>query len=102
MVCIDGQLAPIKVRSLRTGSWLTIGLIAFIIIMVAINFNLLFEQFHKLFFAEGSWQFFMNDTLIRLFPLPFWRDAFILVGLLSLIGAGLILWLTRNVTSKAA
>jgi len=89
-------------RSLRTGSWLTIGLIAFIIIMVAINFNLLFEHFHKLFFAEGSWQFYMNDTLIRLFPLPFWRDAFILVGLLSFIGAGLILWLTRNVSSKAA
>ena len=62
-----------------------------------------FVILHKGFpFAEGSWQFYMNDTLIRLFPLPFWRDAYILVGLLSLIGAGLILRLTRNVSSKAA
>lgn len=83
------------VKSLRMGSWLTVGLIAFIILMVAINFNTLFEQFHNLFFEAGTWQFYQNDTLIRLFPLDFWRDAFVLVGVISLIFAGLILWLTR-------
>jgi len=83
-------------KALRTGSWLTVGLIAFIIVMVVINFDTLFTQFHKLFFADGTWQFYLNDTLIRLFPLPFWRDAFILVGVLALIGAGLLLWLTHN------
>jgi len=31
-------------KSLRTGSWLTFGLIAFIIIMVVINFNLLLNN----------------------------------------------------------
>lgn len=77
-------------RSLLWGSWLTIGIIGSILFLLALSFNRLFERFHQLFFAEGTWLFYQNDTLIRLFPLEFWRDAFILVCGISLFFAGLI------------
>ncbi|HOE34545.1 MAG: TIGR01906 family membrane protein [Chloroflexi bacterium] len=87
-------------KAVRTGAWLSIGLIAFIVVMTAVSFNTLFDRFHRLFFTEGSWLFYQNDTLIRLFPLVFWRDAFLLVGLTVLLAAGLLLWITRGVRRK--
>jgi len=78
-------------RSLLWGSWLTIGIIGSVLFLLALSFNRLFERFHQLFFAEGTWLFYQDDTLIRLFPLEFWRDAFILVCAISLFFSGLIL-----------
>ncbi|MFZ3070052.1 MAG: TIGR01906 family membrane protein [Anaerolineaceae bacterium] len=86
--------------ALRNGAWLTVGLIIAIVVMLAVNFDALFDQFHRLFFSEGTWLFYANDTLIRLFPLVFWRDAFLLVGVVTLIAAGLILWLTHSRKAK--
>ncbi len=82
-------------RALRSGAWISLGLVFGIIILLAINFNRLFEEFHRLFFSEGSWLFYVNDTLIRLFPMDFWRDAFLLVFLLVIMAAVVILRLTR-------
>jgi len=79
------------VQALSWGSWLTIGVIAAILIFLAVSFNRLFERFHQLFFKEGTGLFYQDDTLIRLFPIEFWRDAFILVCILSLLMAGGIL-----------
>ena len=31
-----------------------------------------FTRFHQVFFSEGSWLFFEDDTLIQLYPLPLW------------------------------
>ncbi|MBP7031749.1 MAG: TIGR01906 family membrane protein [Chloroflexi bacterium] len=87
-------------KALRAGAWLSFALIAFIVVMTALSFELLFDRFHRLFFAEGSWLFFQNDTLIRLFPMVFWRDAFLLVGLAVLLAAGLLLWITRSAKAK--
>ncbi len=88
----------------RRGGWSVIGLILLIITFVAINFSKLFTWFHKLFFESGTWQFFTSDTLIRLFPMRFWQDAFIFVGLLSLIfGVSIILlcnMLIKNLDKK--
>ena len=39
--------------------------------------------------------FYTSDTLIRLFPMRFWQDAFIAVGLFSLIFAGLLIVLIK-------
>jgi integral membrane protein (TIGR01906 family) len=89
-------------KSLRSGAWLSIGLIALIVALTLLSFNSLFDRFHRLFFAEGSWLFYQNDTLIRLFPLVFWRDAFLLVGLVVLLAAGLLLWVTKGAKGKQA
>ena len=78
-------------HSYRRGAWLLLGIIFGILFLLMINFNNLFTWFHQIFFESGTWLFYTSDTLIRLFPLRFWRDAFIAVGLVSVvIAAGLI------------
>ena len=74
------------------GAQLTIGLIVTILIFVAISFNALFTGFHRIFFTGDTWLFSYSDTLIRLFPIRFWQDVFIALGVLTLVGAGLIWW----------
>jgi len=45
-----------------------------------------FVAFHEVFFDPGTWVFRYSDTLIRLFPERFWRDAFLAIAALSLVG----------------
>jgi len=78
------------------GGWATVGFIVAILLFVTLNFNSLFGWFHKIFFESGTWQFDYSDSLIRLFPMRFWRDAFIFVGLLSLLFGGLVILATRR------
>lgn len=70
--------------ALRRGGWGVLGLIAAVLLMLVINFDQLFSWFHQIFFTSGTWQFYTSDTLIRLFPMRFWQDAFIAVGAISL------------------
>jgi integral membrane protein (TIGR01906 family) len=72
--------------SISRGGWLTVGLVLILLVYVAINFNRLFVFFHEIFFASGTWVFRFSDSLIRLFPVTFWRDAFIWVGVIALVG----------------
>ena len=76
--------------ALRRGGWGVLGLIATILILLVVNFDQLFTWFHQVFFTSGTWQFYTSDTLIRLFPMRFWQDAFIAVGLISVV-IGLLL-----------
>jgi integral membrane protein (TIGR01906 family) len=62
------------------GSLLTIGIIATIVILAITSWDFFFTQFHRVFFAEGTWVFLYSDTLIRLFPEQFWFDAALLIG----------------------
>lgn len=48
------------------------------------NFDLFFTTFHRLFFVGDTWLFPRSDTLIQLFPLPFWMDATFIIALLTL------------------
>jgi integral membrane protein (TIGR01906 family) len=82
-------------RAFRRGGWATVGLIAAILIFVAVAFDPLFTWFHKIFFQDGTWMFYTSDTLIRLFPMRFWQDAFIAVGVFSLVFAGLLILLIK-------
>jgi len=75
-------------RAVATGGWITLGVIVAILFGVAVGFNQLFGAFHTLFFTSGTWVFAYSDTLIRLFPIKLWQDAFIFVGLIT---AGLAL-----------
>lgn len=76
-------------RGFSRGGWLTIGLIITALVFVLTSFNALFTAFHQLFFTGDTWLFLYTDSLIRLFPLMFWQDAFILVGVICL-GGGLL------------
>lgn len=75
---------------LKRGGWLMIGLVAAIGLFGVIAFQQFFVLFHALFFEGDSWLFLFSDTLIRLFPVQFWRDIFLWAGVIS-VGGGLIL-----------
>ncbi len=70
--------------ALSNGGWLTIGIIALILSSIVISFDALFTTFHKIFFTGDTWLFYYSDTLIRLFPMRLWRDAFIAMGIITL------------------
>ncbi len=75
------------------GGWAAVGLIAVILLAVLVSFNALFTGFHRIFFSGDTWLFLYTDSLIRLFPMTFWQDAFIVVGgivLLSGLAIGII------------
>jgi integral membrane protein (TIGR01906 family) len=84
---------------LMRGGWLmvilaiTIGLIAVVGISADPDiFFRFFAGFHSLFFEGDSWLFLFSDTLIRLFPIRFWQDAFLFAALIAL-GGGTVLGL---------
>lgn len=86
-------------QGLMQGGWLMVGLAAVIglvvVIGIAINPNVFwnfFAGFHSLFFEGDSWLFLYSDTLIRLFPIRFWQDAFLLAAMIAL-GGGVALGL---------
>jgi len=76
---------PDFLLALSRGGWLTVGLILAMMVYLVLNFNSLFVTFHQIFFASGTWVFRFTDSLIRLFPVTFWRDAFIWVGVIALV-----------------
>jgi integral membrane protein (TIGR01906 family) len=91
-----GGWKPELIRAFNRGGWAVIGLIAAILVFVALNFTSLFTWFHQIFFESGTWQFYTSDTLIRLFPMRFWQDTFIFVGLLSVVFGVVVILLTRK------
>lgn len=71
----------------KRGGWLTLILTATLAILASINFWEFFAQFHHLFFEGDTWIFLYSDTLIRLFPMRFWRDAFLMESVIVVGGA---------------
>ena len=81
--------------------WLTISLIATILLGVALSFNWLFTNFHLIFFSGDTWLFSYSDSLIRLFPLNLWQDAFIGMGAITLLLALLLIWLSKRLIDRS-
>ncbi|MGI6367570.1 MAG: TIGR01906 family membrane protein [Anaerolineae bacterium] len=81
------------VWALRAGVLLAVGILALIAISALVDFDTFFTAFHGLFFVEGTWTFRYTDTLIQLYPLPFWTTAVLhyalLIGALSAATLGL-------------
>ncbi len=78
-------------QGLFGGGLLVLVILGGLLVYIVVNWDGFFDQFHELFFAEGSWQFFYSDSLIRLFPVRFWQDAALTIAALSSAGAILIL-----------
>ncbi|NJC21759.1 integral membrane protein (TIGR01906 family) [Arthrobacter pigmenti] len=74
-------------RSLFAGAAATLVLVVGFAIAAALAWEVFFTQVHALFFADGTWTFRLDDTLIRLFPAQFWIDSAATVGALVLIVA---------------
>jgi integral membrane protein (TIGR01906 family) len=74
-------------RALSRGGWATLVIIGLILVGVVVSFNGLFTDFHRILFTGDTWLFYYSDTLIRLFPMQFWQDAFIWMGVFAIIQA---------------
>jgi len=71
-------------RGLIWGSGLTLALLAGIGLMVIVDFDWFFYQFHLISFANDLWLLDpMTDYLIMLFPQGFWLDVTLFVAFLT-------------------
>ena len=94
------RLRDVVPLGLRWGALLTLTLLAALIAYVLLNFDAFFLSFHRLFFEGDSFMFKLSDTLIRLYPLQFWSDAAITIGLMTAAMAAIallisVLWMRR-------
>ncbi|MFK4639992.1 integral membrane protein (TIGR01906 family) [Paenarthrobacter histidinolovorans] len=92
-------------RGLFAGSIVTLVIIIGLAVLAALSWQQFFTEFHRIFFANGTWTFSLEDTLIRLFPGQFWVDAGIVIGALVFIAATLTFiftWPTKRRRGIAA
>jgi integral membrane protein (TIGR01906 family) len=75
---------------LRSGTIFLLVDLAALVALMLVNWQDFFSGFHNMFFASGTWVFDYSDTLIRLFPIRFWQDSAITVGVISGVSAVLI------------
>ena len=91
-------------RSLFSGAWITLGLIAVLGVVGVFGWEWLFTTFHRVFFPQGNWEFSVRSSLIRLYPPQFWIDAAIAVAVLVAAQITLLLvttWPTKYRKLKA-
>jgi integral membrane protein (TIGR01906 family) len=81
--------------SLRRGAKIMLWIMIALSITLVISFSFVFVGFHRIFFEAGTWQFNYSDTLIRLFPLRFWRDVFIFL-IAFIVGLSGIVWVVSS------
>ena len=67
------------------GGGLTILFVGLIGIAALINFGAVFTSFHLISFSNDLWK--SNGNLVRMFPLGFWRDITVLIGVFSALQA---------------
>ena len=95
-----GKWLKVLGQAYARGAWLTFGLIGAIFIAIVVSFDALFTTFHRLFFQGDSWLFLYSDSLIRLFPIRLWQDAFIGMGILTVLGAILFLFIGKQLSRR--
>jgi integral membrane protein (TIGR01906 family) len=78
-------------RGLIGGSLLTLLILVAAVVAVVVAWDTFFTGFHEVFFANGTWVFEYTDSLIRLYPVRFWQDAAINIGIFAGVGALAIL-----------
>ncbi len=87
---------------MRRGAVATAAFVLIVGLLSLIAFNAVFTAFHYLGFPQGNWVFDPRTSyLIQVFPLGFWQDVTITVGLLSLLGAA-TLWGVGTVALRVA
>jgi integral membrane protein (TIGR01906 family) len=81
---------PALRRAAFGGGVLTLALLMGLVVVGLLSWNLFFDTFHAVFFESGTWRFYRDDTLIRLFPQQFWFDAALTIGAITAVGAAVL------------
>ena len=80
-------------RAVGAGAVLLAGAVVIGGVIAALAFEQAFEVFHELFFAGGSYTFDpATDRLVQLFPIRFWEETSLAVGVVILVLSGLVAW----------
>ncbi|MCP4142542.1 MAG: TIGR01906 family membrane protein [Chloroflexi bacterium] len=82
-----GKWEQVYLSGAKRGGYLILSITVALGLIAAIDFWAFFAKFHEIFFEGESWIFLYSDTLIRLFPMRLWRDAFLMEGLIVIGGA---------------
>jgi integral membrane protein (TIGR01906 family) len=82
-------------EALRQGLYVIVGLLVFIVLASLVDFEVFFTRFHQIFFQAGTWVFWVDDTLIQLYPLPLWMHAVWKIGVVALIEVAIVYGLTN-------
>lgn len=94
LVVVARRRGPDRARSWRAVRGGAFGLIVTFIAVggiALVAFDTLFEVFHRLFFAGGSYTFDPEtERLVQLFPFRFWQETAIALGVVSIVIAILV------------
>ena len=78
-------------RLLLQGSILTVSLVVLVGLASLVVFGPLFVLFHQLSFSNDLWQLDpRTSSLVAMFPQGFWLDATLLIGIASIVEAGVV------------
>ncbi len=96
---VQGRLFAGHLRRLLVyGSGASVAIVGAIGLVSLVAFGPLFRLFHELSFANDLWLLDPStDVLVQLFPLGFWLESTILIGLASIAEAGVIVGLVTLV-----
>jgi integral membrane protein (TIGR01906 family) len=84
-------------RGLGIGAAITAILLVLAGLAMAIDFEAIFDGFHRLFFEQGTWTFSDDETLRRLYPDAFWGIAAgLFAGLATAQAVALFFWARRR------
>lgn len=76
------RLKSVVMHALLRGGVLMLAIAAVLGVLMLVNFDWFFVQYHEALFEGDSWRFRSSDTLLRLYPDAFWSDfGAVLAGL---------------------
>jgi integral membrane protein (TIGR01906 family) len=90
-------------RAIRGGALGLIVLFVFAGGAAVLAFDVLFEVFHRLFFAGGSYTFDpATERLVQLFPFTFWQETAMAVGVVAIVVAAIVALIAHRRLARSA
>ena len=84
-------------RGVRRGAAVLAVSVVVLGVVALVAFDTLFETFHRLFFAGGTYTFDPStDRLVQLFPFVFWQETAMAVGAVIVVLSVLLWWIAGD------
>ncbi len=83
---------------MRRAAVATVAFVLLVGLLSLVAFDAVFTVFHYLGFPQGNWAFDPRTSyLVQVFPLGFWQDVTMIIGVMSLLGSA-ALWMVGFAT----